>query len=519
MREGRDKNYKYQSAWMRYAYPDEQVRFLSSEEDDLLKICDCIDMSSGRPCGRSDGGIPIHYENDKLYTLKSGPHTRVQGETGSGKSRTICRGAAISAMLSDQSIVLTDPKGEIFEDPKIQYLLQERNYDVHALDFRRFDKDGFNVFSYIVEMTKLGKHDQASDAINRFAGMLVNSKKADDDFWNDQAGDMIKAVLSFTLQALREKEELEKFHLATMQRYISQDHDKMRRMTNALLEEHSFMTLFDHPVYDPLQTYADILANPDRTYACIVSSANALLSAFCGSEKLMRMLSVNSFQIQDFYRKPSALFLIVPDEVSAYDILVGYIIDTMYQVLVSSYSDLYQGKCPASCGIKFICDEIASLKINDMSNKISASRSRQIDWTLIYQSDRQMEHAYPDDFESIRGNCRTHIFLGSSDYEIMKGISDETGVTRLSEGGAAEPVVSVEDLRRIERRMAYKEALVMRGHYIYCAQLPDYDSYKFLRSGRPLKLRNCVEKKRIQIYTIDDLCEDAADGTVKLEYA
>ena len=57
--------YDYKSSWGRYAFEDEENRFLSSDEKDLLKICDCIDLS-GEVFKKTSGGIPVHYSNDKI---------------------------------------------------------------------------------------------------------------------------------------------------------------------------------------------------------------------------------------------------------------------------------------------------------------------------------------------------------------------------------------------------------------------------------------------------------------------
>ena len=132
--------YDYKSSWGRYAFDDEENRFLSSDEKDLLKICDCIDLS-GEVFKKTSGGIPVHYSNGKLYVLKEGPHARVEGESGSKKSRTVCRGAAVTAVLNRDSFIMTDPKGEIYSDPKIQWLLHKAGVETYVLDFRSFDKD------------------------------------------------------------------------------------------------------------------------------------------------------------------------------------------------------------------------------------------------------------------------------------------------------------------------------------------------------------------------------------------
>lgn len=501
-------SYDYASSWKRYAYEETGTGFLSMEEQDLLKICDCMDLrDSGRE--KTSGGIPVHYRDHKLYVLKEG-HTRALGETGSKKSRTAGRGAVISAVLNGDSFIMTDPKGEISSDPKIQYLMKEQGQEVHVLDFRTFGKDGFNPLAYIADMKKEGNDSKAMDAVNRFVGMLVDSKRTVDDFWNDMGGELIKSVMLFTLQALSEKDRLQDYHLATVRNYIRQDRKELQAMAGYILKR------TPSGIYDPLQSYADILANPDRTYACIVSSANALLNAFCSSEALLKMLSVNTFDSRELYRRPSALFLVIPDETKTYDAAAGHLIDILYQTLVDEFSRQYQGIRPAPCSIKIICDEAASIRINDMSSKVAAARSRQIEWTLIYQSDRQMRQAYEKDFGTICGNCKNYIFFGSSDHEILRSVSEQTGEAYRARDGRPEPLVSVGALREMKKEREFKEVLLMRDNYLCCARLPDYDSFPFLRETEPVVWKNHMEDCRINVYSSRELLNDFKEGRIAL---
>lgn len=499
---------EYESAWRTYACEDEMPRFLSDSEEDLLRICDCVDPQQRygkRP--RTSGGIPLHFdaERSRLYVLKQGPHTSVEGITGCGKSRTVVRGAIVSAALNHDSLIAADPKGELCGDPKIQYILKKEGFSVHVLDFRTFDKDGFNLFTGIIGMKKAGRDLAAADAIQRFTVPLHAGKVTKDDYWNDLAEQLIASAMTFVLEALAELDRLEDFHIGTVSRFMDQDQDTIRAIFSCILEN---VRERDVSVWSSLQKYADIYKNPERTCACIISSAAAMLSVFTNSEAMERMLSVSTFQLQDFYRSPSALFLVVPDETNAYDAIVGQLLNTFYELLVSEYAASWQENGPAPCSIKFLCDEVASVKISDMSAKISASRSRQIDWTLIYQSEPQMEKAYPEDFPSIRGNCRTRIFMGSSDCKVLQRISTEAGSTQTTVSGQSEPLVSIDALRRMRHAQAFKEALVMRDQWLYCARLPDYDVYPFLQAGPRMRWPDRLSRSRVRYYSPKDLYRD-----------
>lgn len=512
-----EKNYDYYSAWSDFAFEEEENRFLSSDEEDLLKICDRIRIN-GRKRPKKSGGIPIHYdkENGYLYVLKEGPHTRVGGESGSKKSRTVCRGGVISTILNGDSFICVDPKGEIFSDNKIQQLCKQYGQEIFVLDFRTMDKDGYNVFFHIIDAWENKEYQKANDYIERFAQMLIEEANAPDPYWDKTADDFIKAAIRMLLKALENnKAYLHKaFNLASLQTYISQDKDELDRISGRILAD-----MPSNIVYNPVQKYNEVTSiAADRTYSCIISSAMTLLSEFCSSEDLLRMLSTQTFDIRKFYEKPSGLFIVVPDEVGTYDHLVGYLIDLMYQTLVDFFTRVYQNQQRPLCKIKIICDEMASLKINQMSNKISASRSREIEWTIIYQSEKQMDAAYPKDFGTICGNCKHHIFLGSTDYDILSRISGQTGRTNITVSGDPEPLVKVEDLRRMKKERTYKDALIISGNYLYCAKLPDYDYYEFLMTGTPMKFANHIKDNEIIVYTPQRLYDDYLARRIKLNF-
>ena len=70
------------------------------------------------------------------------------------------------------------------------------------------------------------------------------------------------------------------------------------------------------------------------------------------------------------------------------------------------------------------------------------------------------------------------------------------------------PLVSVDDLRRMRKENGFKDALILTGNYIYCAELPDYDVYEFLAPEKR------ISRKKTCIYTPEDLYEDYYLGRI-----
>ena len=72
----------------------------------------------------------------------------------------------------------------------------------------------------------------------------------------------------------------------------------------------------------------------------------------------------------------------------------------------------------------FILDEFANIgKIPDFDKKISTSRSRGISFSVILQNLDQLEAVYEKSYETIMGNCDTHVFLGSNSFKTVEYFS------------------------------------------------------------------------------------------------
>jgi type IV secretion system protein VirD4 len=94
----------------------------------------------------------------------------------------------------------------------------------------------------------------------------------------------------------------------------------------------------------------------------------------------------------------------------------------------------------------FICDEFANIgKIPDFDKKISTSRSRGISFSVILQNLDQLEAVYEKSYETIMGNCDTHVFLGSNSFKTVEYFSKALGEKTI-----------VRDSRSINRDRQYK---------------------------------------------------------------
>ena len=62
-----------------------------------------------------------------------------------------------------------------------------------------------------------------------------------------------------------------------------------------------------------------------------------------------------------------------------------------------------------------------------MIKRISTSRSRKISFSVILQNIDQLEAVYEKSYETIMGNCDTHVFLGSNSFKTVEYFSKALG--------------------------------------------------------------------------------------------
>ena len=117
------------------------------------------------------------------------------------------------------------------------------------------------------------------------------------------------------------------------------------------------------------------------------------------------------------------------------------------------YADLNGGKLKTQTF--FILDEFANIgKIPDFDKKISTSRSRNISFSVILQNVDQLEAVYEKSYETIMGNCDTHVFLGSNSYRDSISINRDrqnwkTGKS-VSDQAMARALMTPDELRRMD---------------------------------------------------------------------
>ena len=420
---------------------------------------------------------------------KGGVHCLILGTTGSGKTiRFVIPTMQFLARSGLRpSIVVTDPKGELYNTQSKLY--QQRGYEVLTLNLReplkrsscwnpchiayeeyqeglkqkdliKFHSDKLDDYKGKLQMAenKSAFHEQwyefngyafanlksaMTEAERREGSMkskaqesiadLVqtiyaeSSRKANDPFWTKSAANLVEGLLL----AMLEDSEIpslgitaERFNLGTISSTLSLRVDQLK----------SYFAIRDVSSNAKRKAQGPLGAPTGGTQESIIATAMADLSSFADPD-IQYITCNNDIDFKDIGRKPTVVFLIIPDEKENRHIFASLFITQAYKALVelASGSEGVNGACPHP--VNFIIDEFANMPvIPGMDNKITVARSRGLSFMLIIQALSQLRAKYgPDVAEIIKSNCNLQVFLATNDNETAEYFSKICGEKTIKE--------------------------------------------------------------------------------------
>ena len=349
-------------------------------------------------------GIILAQDNYLPVDKRGNVNVLVVGGSGSGKSASYSIPNAFQ-MLG--SYVFTDPKGELYD--KTAGYLRKNGYEIKVLNLvNPANSDGYNPLMHISSEIDV---DVVANTIVK--GQTAESSKSD-PYWDDMAEMLLKALIYY-LMAVRPEEEQ---NLASCSELV--------RAANSnggsnLLTELINQLPYDHPAR---MYYKSIEIAPEKTYGSILSSLQSKLGKF-DSKEIAEVTSTDTINFEDIGTKKTAVYVISSDTHKAYDFLLTIFFSQMIQQLYD-FADKNGGRLRVPTF--FILDEFANIgQIPDFDKKISTSRSRGISFSVILQNLDQLEAVYEKSYETIMGNCDTHVFLGSNSYKTVEYFSKALG--------------------------------------------------------------------------------------------
>lgn len=433
-------------------------------------------------------GIPMIKINDEEFaTTKKELHGFIIGESGCGKTRRIILPTIHFLAKTGESMVVSDPKGELYR--KTSEMLRKNGYNVYVLNFRNPARGNrWNPLGMIEELYRKGdlaskERDKALKFLMDIASVLYSSatNNAKDTYWINSAKSVFLGVSLFILE-YGEEGDLTFENIANVTRRLNDDINKNNKSSSSLLS-----ILSDIPATSPItNNLSPILNNAESTRNCIISEFEVPLSLYLGQDLLMDLFCNKSeIDVLELGKKPTALFFVLPDDSDALYPIATVFIQQIYSTLIDFADSHLNGVLPNR--VTFLLDEFANFaRLPSIASMLTAARSRGIRFVLVCQSMSQLEEKYgKSGQETLLSNCRVWIYMSCKNIDFIDRVSKLAGDYESPYTGEKRPLISHSELLHFEMG----EVLIfndrcrpIRGH------LPDYSEYKFGDNGESIEV-------------------------------
>ena len=396
-------------------------------------------------------GIPLIIKKEEIWVDNGEYHNLVIGATGSGKTQTVIFPTVEVLAKKKESMIITDPKGEIYE--QTSNMLREKGYNVLILNFRDpQDGNAWNPLSLPYRMYKTGNQDKAIELLDDLAANILYEEKSGnaDPFWEKTSADYFSGLALGMFEDTTE----DKVNLNSISLMTTVGEEKFGGST--YIKEY-FNT--KDPGGAAYTNASGTIMAPNETKGSIISVFKQKIKLFASRENLSEMLSHSDFELESIGEKPTVLYIVIQDEKKTYHSLVTILLKQCYETLIST-AQKHGGKLPVRTN--FLLDEFANMPpLKDITTMITAARSRQIRFTMIIQNFAQLDQVYgKENAETIKGNCGNIIYLITTELKALEEISKMCGEVKSKKDDktASTPLVTISDLQRMKQF----EVIIMR---------------------------------------------------------
>ena len=428
-------------------------------------------------------GVPARAVLDKKGKLvgnwKPGVHALVIGATGSGKTTTFINPMiqCIAATNCGSSMIMTDPKGELFD--LHSGFLKERGYEVMVLDLRdtysssrwnplepiwdayqEYLQAGKGIVAHLdgmdgypdlkrvngeaapgeawveydgkaytdldhcksdVQVAKQKIFDEMYEDLSDLVGGLVPIQNEKDPLWEKGARSIVMATCLAMLED-SENPELgmtkEKFNLFNVNKALTDSANGYKALKDYFEGRGQLSQAY--------QLSRQVLGAPETTMSSYMSITMDKLNLF-NDRGLCGLTSATDLKAEKLAFGKTAVFLKIPDEKDTRHALASLFILSTYKALIKIATPLPGQTLPRN--VYFIMDEFGNMpKIDKFGQMITVGRSRKIWFNMVVQSFVQLTNVYgKETADIVIGNCGVKMFIGSNDTDTCKMFSEMCG--------------------------------------------------------------------------------------------
>ena len=411
-------------------------------------------------------------------------HRTIIGGSGSGKSAAVIQNDIFQFAKKGESMVLTDPSGELFS--RNAPWLRKQGYNVKVFNLVNLaHSDSWNC---------LGELEEGNVEVNAqiFADVIIKNTdgKEGGDFWSKCAMNLLKAVCLYVVCSPIIPHNLgEAYKILTSRSMVEMD-----QLFDAL--PYNEETEVAHMAYKAYKNASDTVRGN------VLIDLGSRLQVF-QAPVVRKITSYDEINLKELGEKKSAYFVITSDQHSAFDFLAVLFYTMLFIKLVEraqqeiSLDPKYNMKLPVH--VNFLLDEFANIgAIPDFTKKISTVRKYGMNISVVIQSLAQLQNRYPKgQWEEILSNCCIVEYLaGGTDQTTSKYISEQTGTATV----VVESQNHDKNMTSMLQSINYKESQGLGKRAIMnpdeVMQMDKQEALIFLQGQKPKRVKKIWYYKR-----------------------
>ncbi len=444
---------------------------------------------------RKHKGVVLGMLDNKAVCIPENPHINgnlaVYGSSGSMKTRSFCMNRILQAAVRGESLIISDPKSELYE--KSSEYLRDQGYCVKVFNLvNPENSDSWNCLSEVE-----GQELMAQLFVDVIIKNTINNGKGD-HFWDSCEMNLLKALVLYVDQSYAEQNR----NIGEVYRLLT------------LSGESDLDSLFEnlpptHPAKAPYSLYKQA---SDTVRSGVIIGLGSRLQVF-QSELIKKITTRDEIDLELPGQERCAYFLVTSDQDSTFDFLASLFLSFCFIKLVR-YADknCEGGKLPVP--VHVLGEELTACgTIPDLSRRLSVIRSRNISMSCVFQNLAGLQNRYPLNlWQEILGNCDAQLFLGCTDELTAEFISARTGLASVSvsskskqlgtwrisnytpeyqetSGVGKRPVLTPDEVLRLPIKQAL---VIIRGQKVLKVDKMDYSKHP-----EAPKLRSCKASAHI----------------------
>lgn len=349
------------------------------------------------------------FQNKLIYlserSFKNG-NVAIIGGSGAGKSKSIMIPNIVH--ITDRSLIVTDPKGELYEETAatkkaqgyrvllVNYkeLLHSLRYNV--LDYIRTDIDAKGVAEAIISNSSLGN-------------------KRDMNFWDKAEISLLQALILYVKQHLPKEHQ----HMGSVFELLISEKEYLHYM---------FLSLPRHDI--ARRAYQQSMSNlRGKTEGDVFQTLSASLDLWKFHE-VCEFTEKSDFNFEDIGKEKTILYVIMPIIDKNMLPVIGCFFTQLFDALYY-LADHHNNKLPVP--VDFFFEEFNNIgKISNFNTIQSTCRGLGIGIKMIIQSIDQLNDRWGKEKASeLLGNCDITFYLGGNDRAANKYFSELIGKTTM----------------------------------------------------------------------------------------